>query len=830
MTESLHDARADWRRVFPFEPYPTQVQGIEDVIETLVDGGVHLLEGPCGTGKTLIGLTAALSAVHDPSTRFARVLVITSKKQQLSAFENDLAAINEHADIHTTGLSLVGKADLCPYVSAGEFDRGEVYHKCISLRDNTRRLMAEAVRIGATQRQVEAAFGLESRAESIPEHGVLSVNGEYTPYEDGVPEAFGKEYCPFYASHIANSVKEKHPLSIHEVTSGEETLTEGSKCGTCPHTEMRRLFPKATVLMGNYQHAMDPQTVGALTSGIVDESTLLVCDEAHGLVDAVRDQLSYDISYSTLNYAVNELEQFHDWLTGQGHAGKRQISTAALSKSSLGVTDVEVAVKFLKKLRSILRGEIVKGLEAELGDSWRQELEGAWNSDLSFPLQNPRDQRSDRLTRWAEHHGYEEQWLDFLKVSRLADAVHDIVARKVDGKSPDGSFAIGRVFELFERWWLGDGTEYFRRITLHPRSRRDSNPSEETPWRAAFLADIRINNSIPQNEIAATLDAFGGAVLMSATLEPLDIYEEETGVAQLKDGTQPSESLVTKSKWEAERVHEEKDPRDQLPDLTTVGTLETTSNEPIEERRRTVSHSQFEPAFPVENRASFVVDAPKFTYSNRWPPKENRQLRRVYEDAITTVVRTTPGNVLVCMPSYGEAAWAGGVLETHDHVSKETLVDGPNAEVDTEELRLQFIDGQPKVLVTSLRGTLTEGVDFDGDELHGVVVCGVPITQTGTPLAEAIQTAYDYSFDGNGFEYAFAVPAVRKARQAIGRVIRGANEVGVRVVVDRRYATSGGFGNVRQHFPSHAREEFVAVGVEDLPYELETFWERIRGR
>jgi len=82
-----------WSDIFPFEPYPNQQQGINESINTLNSGGIHLLEGPCGTGKTLISLTACLSLVRDPSTKFERILVTTSKKQQLAAFEDDLKTI-----------------------------------------------------------------------------------------------------------------------------------------------------------------------------------------------------------------------------------------------------------------------------------------------------------------------------------------------------------------------------------------------------------------------------------------------------------------------------------------------------------------------------------------------------------------------------------------------------------------------------------------------------------------------------------------------------------------------------------------------------------------
>lgn len=86
-----------------------------------------------------------------------------------------------------------------------------------------------------------------------------------------------------------------------------------------------------------------------------------------------------------------------------------------------------------------------------------------------------------------------------------------------------------------------------------------------------------------------------------------------------------------------------------------------------------------------------------------------------------------------------------------------------------------------------MRGTLTEGVDFKCDHLDAVIVYGVPIRSLSGDLPDTIELAYEQAFGKrNGFEYAFTVPAVRKARQAIGCVIRSTDDLGVRILSDER--------------------------------------------
>jgi DNA excision repair protein ERCC-2 len=230
------------------------------------------------------------------------------------------------------------------------------------------------------------------------------------------------------------------------------------------------------------------------------------------------------------------------------------------------------------------------------------------------------------------------------------------------------------------------------------------------------------------------------------------------------------------------------------------------------------------------------VKAPKFTYGNRRPPEESNRVREAHVRAIRQVA-AGPGNVLVGMPSYAEAEWAAGALRAASDVDKPVLLDESSADDATEDLKTEFFDGPAKVLVTSLRGTLTEGVDYRGDRLHAAVVCGVPIVNTASPRTRAVRTAYDRRFgdsgshpdspgassSGEGFRTALLTPAVRKARQAVGRVIRGPQEVGVRVLLDERYA-SDSWDSVRDLLGPD-REEFRPVGPEMLSFALERFWE-----
>jgi DNA excision repair protein ERCC-2 len=832
---TIHDA-TDWEDIFPYpSPYDKQIRGINEAIDTLLDNGVYVLEGPCGTGKTLIALTAGLSLVRDPDTQFERVLVVTSKKQQIRAFEDDLAEINDHGS-DFEGLSLVGKADVCPYVHTGQIPKDRTYYECDSLQDGSKRLMREMVNDGRADKQADAAMGLTFEAQPDGNQPLLEIDGARAPYQESIPEFQGEHYCPFYAQYSVSDYEDEQLVDVDEAMRATETMKSGMEAGTCPHYAMKQMVEGGDVLIGNYKHAFSPRTVEGFTGKIIDEQTILVVDEAHELVSEVRGELSYSVSMQTLGYAVQDAALVYKWLDGKGHPGKQSLAAAMEDRGSFEQSEIKGFYKFLTDIQDLFTSRVADYLDDEYGRRLSTLLQTPSKlSEHSIQIQT---NSTDVLEEWVTTHGSEEDWPRALYLAHAVANVRDAAKRKIDQQAPNGDFAVTDVRELLHRWLIGDHTEYFRELLLTPREEPLSPSEVDYDWQQGYKAELRVNNCIPQDEIAGTVDAFGGTILQSATLAPIDVYSEVTGVDKLEAGTQPPASLVTKaaaryrneSDSDSDSSADDVDAGDDVDESGDDDAGGDSTTEPEDSKTpsvtpRTVTRSMFQIDFPKENRESFAVDVPKFTYSDRWPPEDNPTLRNQYEQVITDVVQTTPGNVLVFMPSYQEAAWAGDILDKNLRVAKPVIVDESSSDAETEAMKEEFFEGDAKVLTTGLRGTLTEGVDFAGDKLHATVICGVPIKYTGSELASAIEAAYGYRFGGqHGFDYAFTVPAIRKTRQAIGRVIRGAEDVGVRVVADERYAQDENYSDVREHFPPHERREFTPVGPDELRHRLEDFW------
>jgi len=770
-----------WRDVFGHDdPYEEQVDGIETAIDAARDGGFLALEGACGTGKTMLALAAGLHLVRDPDSDFERVLALTSVKQQLRQFEADVERINDELPEDWrpfSALTLVGKADVCPYSreEAAGIDDTNVYDRCEELRDATRALTGDgpasagALVDDARSQQIGLAdSGKEGGAE------YLETAGEPSPYPAGMPTRDDAEYCPFYARYLDDKPEdgdgdpaEAVPFDFTDagLIDPEELVRRSVGAGTCPHSMMGAILPHAELVLGNYYHAFDPTTTGSFTGALLDESTFVICDEAHMLEPRVRDLVSDTVADRSLRDAEAELTRVLQALQFDGKEGTSSADAdlvrAELQEAEVARDELETLRSFVRDLREELDRQVTAHLERE-HRGWKSDLNSL--PDEEIPLRDPEVPAVDEITEWAERTGYDD------RVWSRAETVGAVVKRILDEADDDAKQrAAPGVGRVLGRWYRADHEGHFREIELD-RTWDDAEPPDS--WRRAYNARLAIHNCVPGDVIGERLADFGGGVLMSATLEPLDVFAEVTGLDHLE--------------------HEE-----DRPVVTRTYGL----------------------TFPAENRESFAVDAPKFTYDNRGGPREDNPTRRAYADAIRDVARS-PGNVLVGMPSYREAEWAAERLR--DAVDKPVLIDESSGDDATEQLKSDFFAGEGKVLVTSLRGTLTEGVDYRGDRLSAAVICGVPIVDTTSPRTRAIRTAYDEAF-GDGFEYALTVPAVRKARQAIGRVIRGPEEVGVRVFVDARYARDS-WDSVREYIPG---EEFQPVSTDMLSLGVERFWDRL---
>lgn len=806
--------RTAWQTYFPYDtPYDQQIDGIEGVMEVCQNGNFALMEGECGTGKTHIALNAGIALKRNPNTRFQRVLCTTSVKQQLEAFVNDLQDINENLPPGVdpvSGLQVVGKPDVCSWVDEGTLSERGIYRTCNDLRDPIWSA------IGKEERRRDPERGKRTALESLLEDKRVKKDSEWPPAVSGsdwtapVRDEHNlyddDDYCAFYARHLLNEMNQKAPFEFDGLMTTRDVIRKSSENGVCPHAALGSRLEDAEVIIANYRHVFDSRT-RKFTEEIIDESTLVVFDEAHTMEQEVRDMLELEAGLSDFAAALEEateilhtLESTDPTLTGVKNAFQSELRRWGLETEDLRTFEY-----------------IVSNVSGWIAN----ETDTALNTDR-YRLREPDEIETDAFTEWIKKEGIAEDCLRAEYIGEAIKRARDAAAQSIEDYPREGTKAPG-VGQLLTAWVRRDGIDNYQSLDIRRTDTRIGTHERVSVsfashrWNGSFDPHLVLKNCIPREMIAETLGEFGGGLLMSATLQPIDAYETAIGIDRIGTGN------TTNGSRPSPTPKEDNDEINNTKPETGTGEKENT---PPSSRQFTYGLH-----FPPENRVSMAVDLPRFTYGNRDDPDshEGEETRRKYARVIRDVVTGIDGNVMIAMPSYGEAEWAASVLrgdwsrfdqtmqETmRKAIDKDILVDKSSSNEETQTLKHSFYSGEPKVLLTSLRGTLTEGVDFSGEKLKGCLVCGVPIRNIGSDHAKAIQTAYGRAFEGNGFENAFAVPAVRKARQAIGRVIRSTSDVGVRVLADERYTTTKGRGSVREHIPEHSRGEYQCIQPDDV--------------
>ena len=190
-------------------------------------------------------------------------------------------------------------------------------------------------------------------------------------------------------------------------------------------------------------------------------------------------------------------------------------------------------------------------------------------------------------------------------------------------------------------------------------------------------------------------------------------------------------------------------------------------------------------------------------------------------ESIETLTSLNPGNYIVFFPSY---QYLKMVEENIVEPSYELIVQKNNM---TDQEKNDVIDKfktttNNKVGLFVLGGTFSEGIDFIGDSLSGVIIVGV-----GLPLVcDQNNISKDYFEEKyqKGFDYAYRYPGFTKVIQAVGRVIRTMDDKGVAILLDERFV----YKNYVELYPPHWQNINVVTNNYDLKRKVMDFYNGIQ--
>ncbi|MBR3477153.1 MAG: ATP-dependent DNA helicase, partial [Candidatus Methanomethylophilaceae archaeon] len=187
--------------------------------------------------------------------------------------------------------------------------------------------------------------------------------------------------------------------------------------------------------------------------------------------------------------------------------------------------------------------------------------------------------------------------------------------------------------------------------------------------------------------------------------------------------------------------------------------------------------------FPPENLLSIYSEEVSMRYEERF---QEENYRRTTELLVSTI-NAADVNTAVFFQSYSvmDRMLEDGIAERIGRTAFYERRGMPQKELmDSIE---GFRMSERSVLFCVLGGRISEGIDFPDKALELAVIVGVPFPKPTAKL-RALRRYYDTRF-GDGMGFVSIIPASRKMRQAIGRLIRSETDRGAAVVLDRRVAT-----------------------------------------
>jgi len=491
-------------RFFPYdEPYDHQRDAMSTVDAALSEERDVLFEGATGTGKTLAALVPALEHARETNKT---VVITTNVHQQMRQFVREARAITRQERIRAVVFQ--GKASMC-HIDVG-------YEECQALRDTTRELVdAEEDRAELEARQREL---LEDSQEGASEAADArsAVLEELESVEEEI-ETIQEErsVCDHYHRNLTADTDEFYGWLYDDVRTPEDVYGYAEREGFCGYELLKEGMDGVDLVVCNYHHLLDPMIREQFFRwlGRDPEDVIAVLDEAHNVEDAARDHARRTLTETTLEQAIDELDDADDPRT---EAGLNVLGT--------------------------FRDALVEAYDEALAFGEREAVDGDWH-DLAIDNDDARDDLTLAFLQRYSGPGFREELERTLQLANELDRGYEEAYK--DGETATRQECQTLQAATFVESWLDESAAQgqYPVVSVRREARSASDGSSgRSPRDGAdegaggphdageIYGRAELYTCIPSS---VTSDLFGdlsASVLMSATLRPFDVTEDVLGL------------------------------------------------------------------------------------------------------------------------------------------------------------------------------------------------------------------------------------------------------------------------------------------------------------
>ncbi|HWH08342.1 MAG TPA: ATP-dependent DNA helicase, partial [Candidatus Thermoplasmatota archaeon] len=222
---------------------------------------------------------------------------------------------------------------------------------------------------------------------------------------------------------------------------------------------------------------------------------------------------------------------------------------------------------------------------------------------------------------------------------------------------------------------------------------------------------------------------------------------------------------------------------------------------------------EYQSPFPPQNRLVLVDSSVTTGYKDRTP-----QMWRDIAERLAGAALATPGNFAAFFPSYAILEHVRPGVESALRGRKEVIVEERGMDKgEKENLIGRMRRGlEDALLMGVMAGSLSEGYDYEDNLLKGVAIVGLPFAAPSLEV-ESLIGYYEKKFGpGKGRPYAYVHPTFHRVLQAVGRCIRGPEDRGVILLLDKRF----GWGSYVASYP----RDFRPRATGDPAGDVRRFW------
>ncbi len=189
----------------------------------------------------------------------------------------------------------------------------------------------------------------------------------------------------------------------------------------------------------------------------------------------------------------------------------------------------------------------------------------------------------------------------------------------------------------------------------------------------------------------------------------------------------------------------------------------------------------------------------------------HEKMAKRYVDTIGNFLKTVKTNTAIFTASYRiqEELIKLGLIEVIENNGFVPFIETKNmsGQASRKVLR-EFKEISVKgngVLIAPMGGRFAEGADFPGKELQAIFLAGIPFEKPTRKVQLYVNYYKELYGEEKGVLYAYILPALRRASQALGRAIRSPNDKAILILGDERYE------KYKSLLPEYVEEWYIKI-------------------